>query len=133
MFAYYLELALRSLKRVLAADDDPSIQSILRLMFDTNGIEAAIAPDASSALKIWTENEGRFDLLITDVVMPNGYSGIELARALRQRDAELKVILMTGYSSDLLKPDRLVMPGKPPHVLFKPFDRAEILKAIAAA
>jgi two-component system cell cycle sensor histidine kinase/response regulator CckA len=122
-----------SLSRVLAVDDDPSIQSILRMMFETNGINAVIAPDATQALNLWNAHEGRFDLLITDVVMPNGTSGIELARTLRQRDPGLKIILMTGYSSDLLSPDRLAMPGKMPHLLFKPFDRAEVLKAIASA
>jgi two-component system, cell cycle sensor histidine kinase and response regulator CckA len=119
------------LKRVLAVDDDPSIQSILQLILETNGIEAVMASDATSALKIWRDNDGKFDLLITDVVMPNGYTGVELARTLRHREPNLKVILMTGYSSDLLNPDRLAMPGKPPHVLFKPFDRVEVLKAIS--
>jgi two-component system cell cycle sensor histidine kinase/response regulator CckA len=126
-------LALSTVKRVLIVDDDPSIQSILQLMFETNAIAAVLASDATSALKIWRDHEGRFDLLITDVVMPNGYSGIELARTLRHREPGLKVILMTGYSSDLLNPERLSMPGKPPHVLFKPFDRVEVLKAITTA
>jgi PAS domain S-box-containing protein len=119
------------IRRVLVVDDDPSIQSILQLILETNNIQAVVAADATSALKIWRDNDGKFDLLITDVVMPNGYTGVELARTLRHREANLKVILMTGYSSDLLNPDRLSMPGKPPHVLFKPFDRVEVLKVIA--
>ena len=64
--------------------------------------------------------------------MPNGPTGIELARTLRQFNPDLKVILMTGYSADLFKPDSLVMPGKPPHVLLKPFDLAGAVQAVAS-
>jgi len=121
------------LKRVLAVDDDPSVQTALRLLFDRNGIDAVIEPDGASALKTWREFPGQFDLLITDMVMPNGCTGIELARALRDQEPELKVVLMTGYSADLFNADNLVMPGKPPYLLFKPFELVDFLKAIAAA
>ena len=101
-------------------------------MFDRYGISAVIASDGPSALKTWEEGDGQFDLLITDVVMPNGYTGIELARTLRHREPGLKVVLMTGYSADLCHPDRLLMPGRSPRVLFKPFDLVDVVSAIAA-
>jgi len=120
------------LRSVLAVDDNPDVLTVLRLVFGRYKIELVTAPDASRALKTWHEAEGRFDLLITDVVMPNGPTGIELARTLRQFNPDLKVILMTGYSADLFKPDSLVMPGKPPHVLLKPFDLAGAVQAVAS-
>jgi len=120
-------------KRVLAVDDDPSVQAALRLLFDRNGIDAVIEPDGASALKTWQKSDGQFDLLITDMVMPNGYTGIELARALRDCEPELKVVLMTGYSPDFFNPGSLALPGRPPYLLFKPFELSDFLKAIAAA
>jgi two-component system cell cycle sensor histidine kinase/response regulator CckA len=120
-------------RRVLAVDDDPAVQSVLRLFFSRCDIDAVIAPDATAALKTWEECAGQFDLLITDVVMPNGHNGIELARLLRERQPGLKVILMTGYSSDLLQPGTFQMPGREPQVMRKPFELAEVISAIAAA
>jgi PAS domain S-box-containing protein len=117
--------------RVLAVEDDPAVQSILAMLFKRHGIDAVIASDGTSALRLWEENGGKFGLLITDVVMPNGCTGIQLARTLRERNADLKVVIMTGYSADLLDPAQLGIPGAPPRLLFKPFDLNDVLTAIA--
>jgi len=45
----------------------------------------------------------RFDLLISDIVMPGGMSGVELARAARARDAHLPIVLTSGYAGDRLR------------------------------
>ena len=60
-------------------------------------------------------------------------SGIELARTLRQRKPELEVVIMTGYSSELLKADSLTMPGEPPRIMRKPFDIATAINTMASA
>jgi two-component system cell cycle sensor histidine kinase/response regulator CckA len=120
-------------QRVLAVDDDPDVRSVLRLVFDRYNINAVIECDATSALKTWDDQGGQFDLLITDVVMPNGHNGIELARILRQREPELKVILITGYSPDLVNPSGITIPGREPQIMRKPFDLADVISAITAA
>jgi signal transduction histidine kinase len=119
--------------RVLAVDDDSEVQSVMRLVFDRCKIDGVIALDAPSAVNAWDACHGAFDMLVTDVVMPNGPTGIDLARALRQRKPDLKVVIMTGYSSELLKPDSLKMPGRPPRVMLKPFDIVTAINTMASA
>jgi len=127
------DLSQSGIRKVLIVDDDPDVQAVLRMVLASHKIRAVSAPDATKALKLWHEAEGQFDLLITDVVMPNGHTGIELARILRHFEPELRVIIMTGYSAELFKPDSLAMPGKTPSMLLKPFDLAGVAEVIAAA
>ncbi len=58
------------------------------------------AEDGTQALKVWSENNQSVDLLLTDLMMPNGMSGQSLARELRSKRPELKVIYTTGYSAE---------------------------------
>jgi CheY-like chemotaxis protein len=52
------------------------------------------------ALRVWDEFDGEIDLLLTDMVMPEGMTGRELAVQLKKRKPELKVIYSSGYSPD---------------------------------
>jgi two-component system cell cycle sensor histidine kinase/response regulator CckA len=54
------------------------------------------------ALKLWDEHHGKIDLLLTDMVMPGGVSGAELAQRLRQRKYDLRVIYSSGYSPEVV-------------------------------
>jgi CheY-like chemotaxis protein len=120
-------------QRVLLVEDDPAVQSVLEVLFARQGFESVSAPDGAAALRIWEEQKANFGLLVTDMVMPNGCNGLELARTLRERTPDLKVIVMTGYSADLLQPEQFALPGPPPRLLFKPFDLRDVLTAIAKA
>ena len=62
-------------------------------------IEAESGPDA---LFMWEKHRDRVDLLLTDMVMPGGLSGFELAEKLRAEKPELKVIYNSGYTDDML-------------------------------
>ena len=119
--------------RVLLVEDDPAVQSVLEVLFVRQGFESVSAPDGAAALRIWEEQKGNFGLLVTDMVMPSGCNGLELARILRERDPDLKVIVMTGYSADLLQAEQFAMPGPAPRLLFKPFELRDVLAAIAKA
>jgi CheY-like chemotaxis protein len=61
-------------------------------------IEAASGADG---LRAWEESDRRIDLLLTDIVMPDGMSGCELADRLQSVCADLPVVLTSGYSTDL--------------------------------
>jgi CheY-like chemotaxis protein len=64
--------------------------------YDYHVIQAASGP---GALKVWDEYKGRIDLLLTDMIMPEGMTGRDLATHLRARKPDLKVIYSSGYSS----------------------------------
>ncbi|MEI9895693.1 MAG: response regulator [Chthoniobacter sp.] len=67
---------------------------------EERGYEVLEASDGPEALAIWSLRSSEVDLLLTDIVMPNGLHGNLLADRLRKEKKDLKVILSSGYSSD---------------------------------
>jgi two-component system cell cycle sensor histidine kinase/response regulator CckA len=72
-------------------------------------------------MKIWDQNDGHIDLVLTDIVMPEGMNGRELVAQLRQRQPKLKVIYTSGYSAAMLETEPnqrdglfLAKPYRPP-------------------
>ena len=80
-----------------------------------NGIEVG---EAASALKV-LQSDVKIDLLITDVGLPGGMNGKELADAARKRRADLKVLFITGYAENATISNGQLEPKM--HVLSKPF------------
>ena len=76
------------------------------------------ANDGHEALKLWTKHRNEIDLLLTDMVMPNGMTGCELSQRLLVDQPNLPVIYSSGYSIELTAPgfnenERLVFLPKP--------------------
>ncbi|MBL8113430.1 MAG: response regulator, partial [Acidobacteria bacterium] len=65
------------------------------------GYEVLLAETGVQALEVWKEHGERVDLLLTDMVMPDGMSGRELAEALHRERPELPVVFTSGYSPEL--------------------------------
>jgi PAS domain S-box-containing protein len=87
---------------ILLVEDEPELRELIReilLGYDYNLVEAGTGMDA---LQAWDQVDGKVDLLLTDMVMPDGMNGRELAGLLRKRKPGLKVIFSSGYSSALL-------------------------------
>ncbi len=82
--------------RVLLVEDDPNIAALTKQMLESGGLEVTHAKSASGALDVLA-GDGRFDIVFSDVMMPGGMSGVELAHALRDRWPKLPVVLTTGY------------------------------------
>jgi PAS domain S-box-containing protein len=84
---------------ILLVEDEPEVREFVSEVlrgYDYNVIQAASGP---GALRVWDEHKGRIDLLLTDMIMPEGMTGRDLAAHLRQRKPDLKVIYSSGYSS----------------------------------
>ncbi len=88
-------------ERVLVAEDEPAVRRSLVLWLGRLGYRVTEAIDGASAELAWRAEPGAFALLITDMVMPGGTSGLELVRRLRAEDPGLPALLMSGYSADL--------------------------------
>jgi CheY-like chemotaxis protein len=86
--------------RVLIVEDDVLVAELAAGMLDELGFEATITHSAREALERLS-GEQRPTLVFTDVVMPGGISGIELARKVRERFPELPILLTTGYSEQV--------------------------------
>jgi DNA-binding NtrC family response regulator len=82
---------------VLFVDDEKDILKMEAHMLTSLGYEPVVAGSGDEALKIFTLNPDRFDILITDQVMP-GLTGVELAKAVLEIRPELPIILCSGFS-----------------------------------
>lgn len=84
---------------ILVVEDDAAVREaviwILRLM----GYDTREAADGPAALEILDQDAG-IQLMFSDLVMPKGMSGIDLAQEARRRRPDLKILLTTGYSAD---------------------------------
>jgi PAS domain S-box-containing protein len=118
-------------ERVLLVEDEPSVRLATRTIITRAGYEVVDAVDAPNALQAWTEARMPFDLLLTDMVMPNGSNGMELATRLRSGNPRLKVIISTGYSQELMRQTGPSVPGA--RLLLKPFTTASLLTTIREA
>jgi two-component system cell cycle sensor histidine kinase/response regulator CckA len=89
--------------RVLLVDDEPAMRTSLgRILATRAGCTVTAASDGHTALRMWEEHAGGFDLLVTDLRMP-GMGGEALIRDLRARGSAVRVLVMSGYPEDQSK------------------------------
>ncbi len=84
--------------RILVVEDDPEVADVCAAALEEAGYAVRRVESAREALDLLT-NEDEVDLIFSDVVMPSGMSGVQLAKAVRQNHPDLPVLLTTGYSS----------------------------------
>lgn len=118
---------------VLVVEDDPTVKTLLSAILKRHNIQHTLAVDGVAAQEAWRMANLPFDLLITDIVMPNGVNGIRLARIFRELNPHLGVVITSGFSELLFDSRNLTMPGIPPRILQKPFSPDELLLAINEA
>jgi two-component system, cell cycle sensor histidine kinase and response regulator CckA len=92
-------------EKILLVEDETIVRAVVLQTLENHGYSVVEADSASSAQKIWGEQGGNIDLLIADVVMPGGQTGLDLVEILRVLKPELKVLLTSGYSADLAHSD----------------------------
>jgi signal transduction histidine kinase/CheY-like chemotaxis protein len=90
---------------ILLVEDEPVLRELARVILKDYQYEVLEASTGVEALKVWEQHNGRIDLLLTDMVMPEGMTGRELAEELKIRKPELKVVYTSGYSSDVMGGD----------------------------
>ncbi|MFO1497123.1 MAG: PAS domain S-box protein [Verrucomicrobiota bacterium] len=85
---------------LLLVEDEVALRRTAALWLRKLGYAVLEAGTAAEALEIWAREQERVGLLVTDVVMPGGMNGLELAERLRQDRSNLPVIAASGYSAD---------------------------------
>ena len=86
----------RGSERILLLEDDPTLLATLQIMLEGLGYEVTAAPLPTEALDRLAQNRKPFDLVLTDLTMPD-MSGLEFAHQVRAQHPAQKILLMTGY------------------------------------
>jgi len=103
---------------VLVVDDEPTVRMLVTEVLGDLGYTAIEAADGPAGLKVLQSNT-RIDLLVTDVGLPGGMNGRQMADAARERRPELRVLFITGYAENAVLNHGHLDPGM--HVMTKPF------------
>ncbi len=105
---------------ILFVEDDAALRNSVRNALSRLGYHVLEANTGSSALAIWNQHRDKIRLLFTDMVMPDGMTGKELAGKLLQSNPKLKIIYTSGYSAEVA--DRDLPLDESVNFLAKPFE-----------
>jgi CheY-like chemotaxis protein len=123
-------MAERGSERILFVEDDDLVRDHVRGQLEELGYRVAAVANGSEAIAALGRAEP-FDLLFTDVAMPGGMSGVDLARAARALRPALPVLFTSGYTGEAGA--ALTEADQAAHLLRKPFHREELAAKLRAA
>jgi PAS domain S-box-containing protein len=106
----------------LLVEDNPDVAEVTVTLLEELGYQVHAVEDAQSALD--AVERCKFDLVVSDIVMPGAMDGLSLARALHASHADLPVVLVTGYS------DTAALAGTEFVVLRKPYQLADLSRSV---
>jgi two-component system cell cycle sensor histidine kinase/response regulator CckA len=114
--------------RILVVEDEDVVRELVRSALERRGHEVTVARDGAEALRLCEDGARAFDLILTDVVMPQ-LNGVELAERVSVLRPALRVVFMSGYTRGTIDERLLLQPGRA--FLQKPFTVAELLQTVA--
>ena len=117
------------MSKILLADDDHQVRSMLKLTLERAGHEVVEAEDGNQAVRLYESNS--IDLVVTDIVMPEK-EGIETIMELRNMDPQVKIIAISGGGR--INPDDYLNWARRfgvRHTFTKPVNREQLLEAIS--
>jgi CheY-like chemotaxis protein len=109
--------------KALLVEDNPDVADATRALLNELAYEVRIVTNVEDAIQ--AVDECRYDLVLSDIVLPGPMNGLELARALRAKHSDLSIVLATGYSN------AADQAGNEFIVLRKPYQLAELARAIS--
>lgn len=114
-------------ERILLVEDEDSIRKMVEKMLVNNGYVVIAVPDAEAAVKVFDQEEGRIDLVFSDVILP-GKDGLWLVEGLLKKSPGLSVLFASSYS-DL--PSHKVVSEKGYKLLLKPYELSRLMQVIS--
>jgi PAS domain S-box-containing protein len=117
--------------RILVVEDDPEVLDVTVETLRGFGWEVLTAPDGPSALSV-LRRDADIDVLFSDIVMPRGMNGLELARQARRLRPQLRVLLASGYPASVLPSDQGAGEEGEFPFLSKPYRAAELANKLRA-
>jgi len=116
---------------ILAVEDEHAVRRLIRRVLEGRGYRVLEAESGVDALHVWEKHAGEVDLLLTDMVMPEGVGGRDLAGRLQTERPGLRVIFTSGYSAEIAGRELSLLEGQ--NFLQKPFSPQRLLDAVRRA
>jgi K+-sensing histidine kinase KdpD len=113
---------------ILVAEDEAVLRDLVVNILEFCGYRIYQAGTGPEAVKVWQEHRDEIKLLLTDMVMPGGMSGRQLAERLQQDDPGLKVIYTSGYSPGMAGKDIALLEGF--NFLAKPYPPSKLAQVV---
>jgi CheY-like chemotaxis protein len=113
---------------ILVVEDEEPLRELVIEILELYGYKVISAESGVAALKLWDTHKNEVDLLLTDMVMPLGVSGRELAERLQQEKPSLKIIYTSGYSPGMAGKDLALLEGF--NFLAKPYPPARLIEVV---
>ena len=112
-------------KRILVVDDEPAILLTYTAILEQNGYAVTGAPSAGQARAALEKDS--FDLLLCDLILEDGCSGLEVVEFARQRHPGIETVLLTGFADRETANEAA---GRRVLLLFKPLEVSELLRTV---
>jgi PAS domain S-box-containing protein len=119
----------RAVERILVVEDDPAVREVPVSILRAQGYDIVEATDAVEAMARLRDG-APFDLLFTDIALPGGMSGVDIADAAKDIQPDIKVLYTTGYTENALVHRGNLEPGT--NLVNKPYRRTELLEKVRA-
>jgi CheY-like chemotaxis protein len=113
---------------ILLAEDETTVRKVMVTILTRHGYKVLEVTTGEEALNLWVENRASVSLLVTDLVMPGGVSGRQLARRLQTDKPALKVLYIRGYSAEIAGREIQLQEGE--NFVQKPFRTEDLLRTI---
>jgi PAS domain S-box-containing protein len=113
---------------VLVVEDEPPVRNFVCQLLRRLGYTVWEASDGVTALELWPQHSQTISLVLTDIIMPGGISGQELAARLQAQTPDLKIIFTSGYTGKGAAIDNFLVEGS--NFLRKPFDPAALAEIV---
>jgi PAS domain S-box-containing protein len=113
---------------VLVAEDEEALREMVVAVLKIQGYTVLQAESGHRAIEVWEEANGSIDLLLTDLVMPGGILGSELAERLAEKSPKLRVIYTSGYSPGMAGKDTSLIGRQ--NFLPKPYSIGKLAKLV---
>jgi two-component system, cell cycle sensor histidine kinase and response regulator CckA len=116
---------------VLVVEDELVLRELVREILTVHGYRVLEAANGREALRLWQEHRENVDLLLTDMAMPHGISGRDLAEKMRQDAPQLPVIFSSGYSQEMIERNEDAVEDTA--FLAKPYHPAQLAQTVRQA
>jgi nitrogen-specific signal transduction histidine kinase/CheY-like chemotaxis protein len=129
-----LQMALTSQKVIggtetlLVVEDEGPLLKLMHHILQSHGYKVLGCSNGRQALDTWREHQNRIDLLLTDLILPDGMAGTELARILQESKPGLKVLYTSGYDAERLAKE--FPPGTSFNLVQKPFHARKLAEMV---